>query len=70
MCVVGVFVKPIKSVKLHYVSKLKICGMDDVIFLKLNMIFYIIFKYSIKDLTDTISKKVPKILLSSFLFIL
>ena len=44
--------------------------MDDVIFLKLNMIFYIIFKYSIKDLTDTISKKVPKILLSSFLFIL
>ena len=32
--------------------------------------YYVILKYSIKDLTDTISKKVPKILLNNLLSIL
>ena len=45
-------------------------AIDEIICLKLNIINYIIFKYSINDLIDTISKKVPKILLNNFLSIL
>ena len=37
--------------------------MDEIISLKLNIINYIIFKYSTKDLIETFSEKVPKILL-------
>ena len=33
-------------------------------------LYYTMFKYSIKDLTDTMIKNVPKILLNSFLSIL
>ena len=35
--------------------------MDEIISLKLNIINYIIFKYSTKDLIETFSEKVPKI---------